>query len=364
MAELLASMVSEFRGSVPDVPFAPGVDVDGLKADDPNPMFVTLPIVKVGATSQNGLKWERPDAEHLVTEINERRVEGNLGHTPIEKRSTEYKLPVIRWVGSMLDGDTVWAKGYIPQYATDMREHIRLAKRANAKVGTSVYGRRGKLGLRDMRLEDIDFGHDGRVSLEEAAAIPHITSEITSNAGGSMEPNESLVAELRQDRDKQRELVSELQGQVREANQKVKDAETTIARYNVIAEMAKVAGESDVKAWIDGLVAELALVKKRQNKADIERIVVEMVKVEDLRPVVSEMVGEANGEAAIRKAVETVLEKDWYKSAASKLVSEQSGPNAFRSGGSATKLEDLKARYAEAAKADAAKRGITVPEVL
>ena len=48
MSELLGGMVSELRGSYPDVPFAPGVDAEGIREDDANPMFVTLPLVKVG----------------------------------------------------------------------------------------------------------------------------------------------------------------------------------------------------------------------------------------------------------------------------------------------------------------------------
>ncbi len=368
MAEELFNLVSEFSKEHPEHIFADGLSADSFKDPanpDYRPMFVTLPILKVGSKSRNGLEWKRADVERIVKEINEKRVEGNLGHVPAEKRSTDYKLPVVRWVGAAIKEDgTAWATAYVPTYAKDVQEYFRDAKRARARVGTSVYGTRGKTGLSDMVLESIDFSNPDRISLPDAAAVPHI-SEMTSNAGGSMGDSDNIVAELyRKERDDANKLVSELQGQVRDANQKVKDAEAAIARYNVIAEMAKAAGESDAKAWVDGLVAELAIMKKRQNKADIERIVAEMVKVEDLRPVVAEMVGEASGEAAIRKAVEAVLEKDWYKNAAAKLVSEQAGPNAFRSGGSTTKLEELKTRYAEAAKAEAARRGITVGEVL
>src|ERR1041385_7450385 len=98
MAELLARYVSEFRAGFPNVPFAPGVDAEGIKSDDPDPMFVTLPLVAVGAKLGNSdERWTKPDVENLVKEIQIKRPEGILGHVAAEKRSTEYTLPSARW---------------------------------------------------------------------------------------------------------------------------------------------------------------------------------------------------------------------------------------------------------------------------
>jgi len=48
-----------FAGSFPQVPYAPGVDVKALLGTDPDPMFLTLPVVRVGEISKNGMVHDR-----------------------------------------------------------------------------------------------------------------------------------------------------------------------------------------------------------------------------------------------------------------------------------------------------------------
>jgi hypothetical protein len=320
------------------VPFAPGVEADQFNPKED--MFVTLPILRVGATSRNGLTWNRAAVERVVSQINTKRVEGNLGHIKPEDRSTRYDLPSLRWVGAMIaDDGTAYAKAYIPKYADAVREYFRDAKRTNARVGTSVYGLRGKQGLEDMNLEDLDIGHSDRVSLEDSAAIPKITSEIANeDTDVSENTNDALVAELRTDRDAQRELVSELQDTIKAHESTIAELETSQTTLQALVSELSLDTDNPL-ADAKVLVAELAATRARNLVTDVKAVIAEMVELKELQPFISEYLIEETDDGAERALVGSVdeakarvtglLAKDNFKSLAKSLVREQRGPNAF-----------------------------------
>ena len=188
------TVVIEFAPALPEladspkVSFAPGIDRAELVKDDPEPMFVTVPLVKVGDQSRNrypargggeaNLLWDEPGVRHLAEEINRKRPEGTIGHVPANARGHAYELGKMRWVGAAIEGGTLLAKAYIPRHAADLREHMRIAQAAGASIGTSVLGTIGLDGARDIDLESIDLGHPGRLGNAGAAARPHLTSEM------------------------------------------------------------------------------------------------------------------------------------------------------------------------------------------
>lgn len=341
MSELLYSLVSEFKGDYPDVPFAAGVDANQF--DPAKDMFVTLPILKVGAKSRNGLMWTRAAVERIVHEINTKRVEGNLGHPRAEDRSTRYDLPALRWIGAVIaDDGTAYAKAYIPEYANAVREYFRDAKRTNARVGTSVYGLRGKRGLEDMTLEELDIGHADRVSLPDAAAVPKITSEIRKGSDmGEELDQDKLIAELKDDRATLNLLVSEFK---LDADKPLESAKTLVSEMTALRAKAGVLdslisefglGENPV-ADAKVLVAELARHRARALVGDIDAIIAEMVKDnEPLRPFIREYLVGDDGRALVatkddaKAKIEALLKKDHIVNLAKSLVSEMRGPNAF-----------------------------------
>ena len=56
--------VSEFRGAFPQIETDQRVDLAALTTGDEKPFFVTLPIARIGETSENGLLYD----EELVKE--------------------------------------------------------------------------------------------------------------------------------------------------------------------------------------------------------------------------------------------------------------------------------------------------------
>lgn len=345
---LLAEMVSDFKQGFPDVKLSSELDIEEWKQADPNaspadrPLFVTLPLVKVGTTSQNGLQWGRPEAEHLVKEINSKRPEGGLGHTPAEKRSTEYKLPSLRWVGALLaDDGTVWGKAYVPKYASDVREFFIDAKRARARVGTSVYGMQGDKGLRDMTLEQIDIGHPDRISHPVAAAVPKLTSELqnTDNdkTGEDKHPMPekdelTLVAELSKDKTNALAQVSELTSkltaheslisELKKRDEGLKAVESLVAEFK---------GET-VAAKINTLISELVDLRKAAQKATIDGWIADALKaveLKDLHPVIVAEMGAVDSADKAKARVAELMAQEHIKVIAEALAVKKMGPRAF-----------------------------------
>jgi hypothetical protein len=345
MSDLLATYVSEFRAGFPDVPFAPGVDAKGIKDDDADPMFVTLPLVAVGGKSENGFTWERPDVRRVVAQINEKKPEGMLGHIKPEERSSKYEFGKLRWVGALMDERGIaWGKAYVPPYASDARQYFKLAKRTNARVGTSVYGTRGPKGLSDMQLESIDLGHPDRLGLPLAAAVPELTSEMQTIENDKPEGEQTPMTEPTE-----LKLVSELTTakdtalrQVSELTTKLGEKDTLIAEFQkrdtvlkaVETLVAEFAGDNP-EAKIKTLVSELTSLRTAQKKAQIDGWIAEAVKtveLEALRPTIIGLMGEVENADKAKARVEELMKRDDIKLIAEALAIKAGGPRAFVGG--------------------------------
>ena len=353
MAELLGGMVSELRGSYPDVPYAPGVDAEGIRQDDPNPMFVTLPLVKVGGVSRNGLHWNRTAAERIVAQINERKPEGYLGHVPAEKRSTQFEFGKLRWVGAKLHDDgTVWAKAYVPKYAEDARDYFRLAKRTGAFVGTSVYGLKGDKGIEDMTLESVDLGHPDRVANPSAVAVPLVTSEMVetpapAGAGDVTEikqeenpveaENKAVVSELIEARDVALGQVAELKGQLETVSAQIVELKAAAETLQQISELVGGNALETVRAW----QTERAAAEKAAREAAVQAVVSELVALEALRPLVLAQMGDVADAEAARARVTELLGRDDMQVIAEALKSSVMGPRAVVTAARQAKVEDV-----------------------
>lgn len=327
MSEIINEMVTQFGGKYPDVPFAAGVDSEAFLTDK-DPFFVTLPIAQVGVKSGNGLDFKRADVERIVQQVNTKRPEGNTGHTPKDKRSSEYTIPKVRWLGAMIDEDGVaWGKAWVPNYAPEVREFFRDAKRSGAKVGTSIYGLKGAAGLSDMDLESIDLGHPDRLGVREVGAIPQITSELQdeNHEEATIMAENELINELRTQRDSNVALVAELTGKVATAEKLASELQTKATLADaVIAEL----GADPVKTAKD-LIAELVDLKKAKLANAIDDVIAELVKVPALRGIAKKEVAGAKSTDEARTLITEFMETDEYQELATALVLKASGGRAI-----------------------------------
>jgi len=218
MTPINTVVLSEFRGSFPDVPPAPGVDLKALIEGDDHPMFLTVPISKIGEVSKNGLIHDETFAQSLVTQINADRPGGLRGHLRTEDRSTANPISDIHWLGAILDNDVVWAKGLIPKTKPAVREGYRICKAKGGRVATSVYGKaiqeftddeRSQFHARQFDLESLDLAPWKRAAAPGSGEF-FITSEMSEKPRNIEEKTmtEKITADLVPDTVRQ-EIVAE-----------------------------------------------------------------------------------------------------------------------------------------------------------
>lgn len=190
--QIIFEQVSRFKKEYPDVPLSS--DLDPSEYDE-NTRFVTLPLMPIGAKSRNGRTYGEQVVRSIVDQINQKRPEGGWGHLAEQERSTRYDPPALRWVGAMLDTDGMaWGKA-IPMTPT-ATEHLVGAKKARARVGTSIYGTATLKGneVVAIDLQKIDLADPARVGIQEAAAVPIV--EMTDEPKENETVNDELIQEM------------------------------------------------------------------------------------------------------------------------------------------------------------------------
>lgn len=372
--ELLFEQVGEFRGNFPDIPLPSDIDREALGEDA---FFVTLPVGRVNAKSRgSGRVYTESAVRSLVEQINKKRPEGRWGHLSVSELATRYDPPAIRWLAAELIDGVAWAKGLpLTEQAID---HFRKARATNARVGTSVFGPPPVVeGNRviDLELYSIDIADPARVGIPETAAQPSLTSEMETRMS---DINEQMLAEMRSERDAARQEVGTLKAANAQLETKVADLEGKLTVFEqaqaVLSEMADACvtmglnlnAGSDLATVIREMIGKLQAQQAAELIGKIESAVAEMVTLEALRPLVSEMLIGGEGDARrplvkdldeAKAKITAYLERDSVKKLAQGLVSEQAGPNAL-AGATPKDTGDWRSRYIDNADKLAQERGI------
>ncbi len=330
------------RGKFPDIPLP-----DDITAEDfgESPMFVTLPIMPVNARSRNERTYTRPAVESIVRQVNEKRPNGFWGHLPVEEYSTRYDVPAVRWLAATIEDGMAWGK--LVAITPDAREHFRVAKAANASVGTSIYGWGEMDGdnVVSLDLESIDLADPSRVGILAAVAVPVVTAEMVK--GEDM----ATLQELQTERDTLAQRVAELERERDTLAQQV----TEQRDYGAIAgEFTTYFGEGADAAMLIKSIYE-ALLNIQQslglegrisvNLVDVQRMVGEMaverqqrmiadtvaavIPHEPLREFVRGMLGDVKDSAAVSAKVESIMAGAAYQALAKAIVTAEMGPSAI-----------------------------------
>ncbi len=181
----------------PEIAIASGVDVDALTAPDREsnrePMFITLYLGEVGQTSRNNRRYVgRTAVDAIYQAISEQRIGGNKGHTPSGQEGTYFDVPVLHWVGAIVQDGVVWGKAYVPgesERQREMRNYYQIQRATRSPVGTSLEGYGREEWNDDLALWDITDLTVHRIDAVEALLTgipdagkrpPHITSEMVN----------------------------------------------------------------------------------------------------------------------------------------------------------------------------------------
>jgi hypothetical protein len=343
-AEVLFEMEAKLEKGFPDIKTPSDIDLSDV--DERDRLFVTVPIMPVGATSRNGREYNDAIVADMVRQINEERPAGFYGHIPADKRSTHHEPAAIRWVASEISNGTAYGKFIVTR--PDAREDIRWAKRTNARIGTSIYGMAEMDGgkVRKITLESIDLAAVNRLGVPEAAARPVFTAEM-AGAEGEEDVSEQ-IAELSGQRDA-------LQTQVGELTARVETAETArVAAETVVSELQTQLAET---------TQALAELRAGALKRDIDDLVTALVPVEEMRDVVRELVTGADSVDAAKAKAEAFMAGPAYTKLAKALAAEQMGPGAIVApkAEETSEREQMIARALDEGKKAAAARGWTAP---
>ena len=344
VAEMVSiEYVSEFRGQFPAVEPAAGVDVAELTKGDETPFFITLPFSRVGAVSRSKLEHDETLVDSLVAQINAGSVVGFRGH---RKDAWDYPLPAVYWVGAVRDGDTAWAKGYIPPGAT--REDYRMRKALGQMAATSIYGpkpekrittERGTWRMDGFQLTSLDLGDykdvslqlDGAWGVTAELADQHedgdndmdksqVIAELTTADVSALPPavRDAIIAEFKaaQEDDK---AVAELTRQRDAAVAELTELRTALAAYET----------STFEDGLDKIIAELFADWHLPDDA-AARSKVEKLQANIRRGVVAEL----DGSTDLAQVAE-VLKRQWddqWQDIAELVRDELMGPGAIVGG--------------------------------
>ncbi len=106
-----------------DIPLAPGVDVEAIKAgdDDPLEVVVSVPVSK----SKRGWYYTGESLQDIVNFVNGETLSGFLGHQKAEDVDTQFPTPVTHWVGALWKDGKAYFRGVVDKAAPDLKRWIR-----------------------------------------------------------------------------------------------------------------------------------------------------------------------------------------------------------------------------------------------
>lgn len=206
---IVLEMMLRVPKEVPDVSFASGIDIEALTQPDTNegrePFFITLPLGEKDQKSHNGRYYMGDVAINAIEKaITQNKIGGNKGHTPSAERGTHFDVPVLHWVGAIIQDGIAWGKAYVPGDSERMREMRGYYKRLKAlggNAGTSLEG----MGLQnwnpEIEMYEISELDISRIDAVEALGVgvdiagsksPHITTELKE----AVQPGELSVGDL------------------------------------------------------------------------------------------------------------------------------------------------------------------------
>lgn len=184
----ICEMVSEM--SMINVPVDPRIDIDTITADDPDPKFVNVEVIRAGVSNNN-----RRYNNNIVKEISQLIVgcQGFFGHPDPSKYGFEFREPQCIYVGSIVDEmpdglNRCIAKAYLFK-TSQLREWVPKSIAAGNPMTVSINGSADIMRGGDIidvvhmtDLQSVDWANPGTEGLETSRAMSVVTE---MNEGGN-----------------------------------------------------------------------------------------------------------------------------------------------------------------------------------
>lgn len=193
-------MVSET--TMINVPVHPSINIDVITADDPEPRFVNVEVIRGGTISGNNRRYNNENVRQINKMVP--GVQGFLGHPDPSKYGFEFREPQCIFVGSMLDtmedgSVRCIAKCYLFK-SSRLREWIPKSIAANNPMTVSINGRADVIRSGEYidvvtvnDLESIDWANPGTEGISSSKAMSVVREmENNNNGGNTMEVKDIL----------------------------------------------------------------------------------------------------------------------------------------------------------------------------
>ncbi len=106
-----------------DIPVAPGVDLEAIKAGDDDPLEVVVSVPE--SKSKRGWFYAGESLQDIVNFVNAETLSGFLGHQKPDNVDTEFPTPVTHWVGAKWENGKAYFRGVVDKVAPDLKRWIR-----------------------------------------------------------------------------------------------------------------------------------------------------------------------------------------------------------------------------------------------
>lgn len=188
--------------SKPDVPLAPGVDIEAIRAKDPSPVFITRPIGILDGLSENGLRYNDYLLREVERQVIAKRPPARLGHVPDADKSWKVPDAVGFWVGALRVGDILYGKCYILPNRP-FHDEVQVSDAVGSQLSNSIYGdaslsigEDGEATCVGLALESIDFVPPERAALQALGGDFEVTREMKEGDKAMAEGHDDKAADL------------------------------------------------------------------------------------------------------------------------------------------------------------------------
>lgn len=321
-------VVWELRGSYPEIPTFPDVDIAALTEGDENPVYITLPIGEAGATSRNKRHYDEAFVMELARQTQLRKPAGIMGH--VKGKPMEWPEDDVHWVGMKFENGQLWGKAYVS--SKEGRERVRLYKSTNKPIATSIYAHMGlnwdeKIGAyradsKSLDLHRIDLGPIDMAGIQSMAKIPHVTAELIDENDDN---KENEMDKLQVIREMTAEDAALLPQPVRDV---IVATVQTPAEVGLVTELRAELGDGDLLQAVRELKEEREERQKTAVTHRVTELVNEGIKAESLRPLVVELVQAKAPDTleAAETAYKTVVEGETVMELLKAHVTQAGGP--------------------------------------
>lgn len=312
---LSASVSGEMKPQ--DIPVAPGVDVEAIKAGDDDPLEV---VVEVPAgKSTKGWNYTPESLKAIVDHVNTATLCGIKGHQKPEDVNSEFVAPATHWIGARMEGNRAYFRGVVDAAEKDLKRWIRSGRIKQV----SIFGMpklqtvAGETQVIDYKPLSIDWTPLDRMGMPTRIVA---MGEMDDNEGGqeSMDWKE-LIAQLKA---KIGEGAVTLQDVIEALDEaQARKTKETLALLDQVKQALGVTDDSQLVAKAQAAAKALADADQQQLEKQVSDTVREKVSGEMAQDFVLKLVKPKPGQTkeTIAGEIDTLLADDSIKAMLGRL---------------------------------------------